>query len=334
MKLRFLPNYLEKRRTPEDHQVHDDEHRKRCRYSSGGFMYDFILTSFDSKLQNPANIPSQPTPAQVYSTTEETDNELHQSESDVTSDLPVSQALWTDLGWSGQLAMKAIAIAWVKLHQVPEFLVPLQIVTLLLGDMQSFAGFAGNNDEPIIVVRPSFELGASDSHAPDASFDRINIFSDVKILNELCQRLFSGASSILYCAMTLRCEYSTTTNKPVFAQKNSGYMQKRLQSTMYPRFHLKVPVPVHNLTNLLAVKYGDRLAAFASISFFSPLRRIRAGCGSYFARPLHCCPGYSREEITLASDISRSAIITHEYPSESEVCIGCGQLGHIGFIKT
>ena len=72
--------------------------------------------------------------------------------------------------------------------------------------------------------------------------------------------------------------------------------------------------------------FADRLAAFASISFFSPLRRIRAGCGSHFPRPLHCCPGYSREEINLASDISRSAIITHEYPSESEVCLGCGQL--------
>ena len=37
-------------------------------------------------------------------------------------------------------------------------------------------------------------------------------------------------------------------------------------------------------------------------------------------------PGYLREEITLASDVSKSAIISHTFPSQSEVCSICGQL--------
>jgi hypothetical protein len=41
---------------------------------------------------------------------------------------------------------------------------------------------------------------------------------------------------------------------------------------------------------------------------------------------LHQCPGYLREEITLASDVSKSAIISHAFPSQSEVCSICGQL--------
>ena len=41
---------------------------------------------------------------------------------------------------------------------------------------------------------------------------------------------------------------------------------------------------------------------------------------------LHHCPGYLREEITLASDVSKSAIISHTFPSQCEVCSICGQL--------
>ena len=41
---------------------------------------------------------------------------------------------------------------------------------------------------------------------------------------------------------------------------------------------------------------------------------------------LHQCPGYLREEITLASDVSKSVIVSHAFPSQSEVCSICGQL--------
>ena len=37
-------------------------------------------------------------------------------------------------------------------------------------------------------------------------------------------------------------------------------------------------------------------------------------------------PGYLREEIILTSDVSRSAVISHEHPSQSELCSVCGQL--------
>ena len=41
---------------------------------------------------------------------------------------------------------------------------------------------------------------------------------------------------------------------------------------------------------------------------------------------LHQCPGYLREEITLASDVLKSLIISHAFPSQSEVCSICSQL--------
>ena len=58
----------------------------------------------------------------------------------------------------------------------------------------------------------------------------------------------------------------------------------------------------------------------------SLLRRIRSTKDNNFKRNLHRCPGYLREEITLTSDVTRSAIVSHTFPSESELCSICGQL--------
>jgi hypothetical protein len=60
---------------------------------------------------------------------------------------------------------------------------------------------------------------------------------------------------------------------------------------------------------------------FVLSSFNSLLHRIRSHMWNF-----HQCPGYLREEITLTSDVSRSAIISHAFPSESELCSMCGQL--------
>ena len=69
--------------------------------------------------------------------------------------------------------------------------------------------------------------------------------------------------------------------------------------------------------------FAERLAYLSSTLSTSPLRRVKVSGGS---KTLHHCPGYLREEITLMSDLSRSAIITHDHPNESEICSGCGQL--------
>ena len=55
----------------------------------------------------------------------------------------------------------------------------------------------------------------------------------------------------------------------------------------------------------------------------SPLRRITASPHRFVS---HRCPGYLREEITLTADVSKSVVIAHQYPSQSEICTICGQL--------
>ena len=77
---------------------------------------------------------------------------------------------------------------------------------------------------------------------------------------------------------------------------------------------------------LIKRRFEDRLDRFPSSSTDSLLRHIISPMDSRQRRNLHQCPGYLREEITLASDVSKSVIVSHAFPSQSEVCSICGQL--------
>ena len=73
-------------------------------------------------------------------------------------------------------------------------------------------------------------------------------------------------------------------------------------------------------------RFEDCLDRFPSSSSNSLLRHIAFPMDSRLRRNLHQCPGYLREEITLVSDVSKSVIVSHAFPSQSEVCSICGQL--------
>ena len=72
--------------------------------------------------------------------------------------------------------------------------------------------------------------------------------------------------------------------------------------------------------------FEDRLDRFLPSSSNSLLRYITSSLDSKLRHNLHQCPGYLREEITLVSDVSKSVIVSHAFPSQSEVCSICGQL--------
>ena len=69
--------------------------------------------------------------------------------------------------------------------------------------------------------------------------------------------------------------------------------------------------------------FEDHLDFVWTSSADSPLRRITASPRKWVS---HCCPGYLREEITLTADVSRSVVVVHKYPSQSEICTICRQL--------
>ena len=77
----------------------------------------------------------------------------------------------------------------------------------------------------------------------------------------------------------------------------------------------------------IAHHFQDYIDYFLSSSS-STLRRIRAlDDPSAF----HTCPGYLREEITLTSEVSNSAIVSHAFADLGERCSFCGKLVGIHF---
>ena len=73
-------------------------------------------------------------------------------------------------------------------------------------------------------------------------------------------------------------------------------------------------------------RFEDFLDRFLLSSSNSLLRHLTSPMDSRLRHNPHQCPGYLRQEIALACDVSKSAIISHAFPSQREVCSICGQL--------
>ena len=68
-------------------------------------------------------------------------------------------------------------------------------------------------------------------------------------------------------------------------------------------------------------RFENCLGRFLSSSSNFLLRHITSPMDNKLRHNLHQCPGYLREEITLAPDVSKSVIISHAFPSQSEVLL-------------
>jgi hypothetical protein len=72
--------------------------------------------------------------------------------------------------------------------------------------------------------------------------------------------------------------------------------------------------------------FEDRLNRHLLSSSNPILRHIKSPKDDNLRRNIHQCPGYLREEITLTCDVSKSAIVSHLFPGQSELCSICHQL--------
>jgi hypothetical protein len=70
----------------------------------------------------------------------------------------------------------------------------------------------------------------------------------------------------------------------------------------------------------IAHQFQDFLHTFSTQSALSRRR------GRYTTKTAHRCPGYNRIEITLTTDIARSAIVSHLTPTPHEICPVCKEI--------
>jgi len=177
-------------------------------------------------------------------------------------------------------------------------------------------------------------------------------------------QLFSGANSILYgkyyVYFLISCQYRTSTDDSPErkfdtydreglatstledaegtsnlseneAIPNPSNPTETLKLSRTPRrevWWLDPPGAINQSLESIKRCFKDRLDRFllSSSNSNSLLRHIRSPTDNNLRRNLHQCRGYLREEITLTSDVSRSAIVSHAFPSQSELCSVCGQL--------
>ena len=105
---------------------------------------------------------------------------------------------------------------------------------------------------------------------------------------------------------------------------NSSNLTEKPRSTRTPRREVWWHDIGEKNQSLESIKrrFEDFLDRFPSSSSNPLLPRVVAST----KYKDHQCSGYLREEITLLSDVSKSVIMSHAFPSSSEVCLICGQL--------
>ncbi|KAF8161532.1 hypothetical protein B0H34DRAFT_796306 [Crassisporium funariophilum] len=77
-------------------------------------------------------------------------------------------------------------------------------------------------------------------------------------------------------------------------------------------------ISLHDISH----QFQDFLAAFPSSENLS----LKGRRGRYISKAAHRCPGYNRIEITLTTDITRSAFVSHFTPTPHEICPVCKEV--------
>jgi hypothetical protein len=114
-----------------------------------------------------------------------------------------------------------------------------------------------------------------------------------------------------------------TTATPKTASKTSSSRILPRKST--PSAHRRELVwksQEHDVVPLedIAHQFQDFIHTFSTESALTRRR------GRYTTKTAHRCPGYNRVEITLTTDVARSAIVSHLTPTPHEICPVCKEI--------
>ncbi|KIK07078.1 hypothetical protein K443DRAFT_673652 [Laccaria amethystina LaAM-08-1] len=247
----------------------------------------------------------------------------------------LAKALRIDLNGSVELSIKTVkGLAAGLSYMESQSLLSKGIVSNL--KWENFDIFAGGGDEPVLSIHLT-DTTAHGPHPAPSFYNSEDHRGGIEILSGLCQKLFSEATSILYDdspERELDTDDSIENYSRVVQNNREGHsnVAQDVSSSTEVRTSHKTPRrevrwkldksasnrSLESIVRRFEV-YLDRVWALAD----SPLRRITASPHKLVS---HRCPGYLREEITLTADVSRSVVVTHQYPSQSEICTICGQL--------
>ncbi|KAF5364976.1 hypothetical protein D9758_008177 [Tetrapyrgos nigripes] len=150
------------------------------------------------------------------------------------------------------------------------------------------------------------------------------------LFNRLCRKTFNRANRFLYQDESFQDQRSAIILElePPYPDSDTHRDTSEVSSApSNPRRELVWKVSRRRLSTvaLVAQQYQNnlnRLRILGPLSLTLRYFETRLGERSNFR---HRCPGYRKEEIKLTANIKEVAIINHSPPSNSEICLVCGE---------
>ncbi|KAF7337592.1 hypothetical protein MSAN_02232500 [Mycena sanguinolenta] len=228
---------------------------------------------------------------------------------------PLATALTEDLDRSVILGFKMIS----QLAQGMNYIYDQGISFASLGS-ENFDIFLDQNDRFLICINPST------SDQKGASQDRLEQDDDVwEVFNGLCKKVLKTANSRLHQEDIDR-QPAVLVLSNAFPRLLPPSEPNSLESDEDPASSSVTP---RREFVWRTIDRGTQSLDTVADRFTRVLDMKRSSINKISwtdVRSTHRCPGYVREEITLAATAVDSAVITHDAPSQREVCSICHQL--------
>ncbi|KAJ6542926.1 hypothetical protein B0H19DRAFT_312437 [Mycena capillaripes] len=207
----------------------------------------------------------------------------------------------------------------------------VQGISLRSLDVENFDVFLDINDRFLISINP--RLSIEDS--PSDQQPRNDTTRAWTVFNALCQKLLRSANRVLHNQNIERTPVIPDTPRRIhITQKSSSSASLAPLESLEPTTSQNVleneaSIPPRREYVWRTIECGQSLAAIASrialdldLQVSSSVDKLTWSDG----RSAHRCAGYVREEITLATTTSDSAVICHDAPSPLEICIVCHEV--------
>ncbi|KAJ7481984.1 hypothetical protein FB451DRAFT_139660 [Mycena latifolia] len=244
-----------------------------------------------------------------------------------TAEGPLAAALKEDLTRSITLGFKMIAGLSSGMNHLS-----VQGISLASLGVENFDIFLDVSDRFLISINP--RMLAEADYANDRESDD-NASRSWDVFNALCQKVLRSANRMLHNEDIERNPITLDlTRRPMDAQRSldTPPPPSTQSSESYPSQHrseAEPPVPPRREYVWRRTDRGEQsLATVASriaLDLDMKLSSVNKLAWTDGRSP-HRCAGYVREEITLATTIGDSAVVSHDAPSPLEICSVCHEL--------
>ncbi|KAK7023248.1 hypothetical protein R3P38DRAFT_2532459 [Favolaschia claudopus] len=246
---------------------------------------------------------------------------------------PLAAALKDNLARSVHLGLKLVEGLSAGINHLAVQRIPLHLI-----GPDNFDVFLDKDEQFVISINSSSTQDTQHSTYQSSIWEADNRRA-WDIFNGLSRRVLSTANRVLHKDAIERLPAAAIDiiAPPSFSSFSGGFVPLSTPDSMLEFItsaDIESPISLRREYVWRTVSNERQSLGTVAAQIKSDLElkfRIMRGIARNDALTAQCCAGYIREEITLASSVADSAIITHNAPGPLQVCPICGQT--VGFPK-